>query len=155
MTVQDFMRELAGSQLGYEPITHRQTMTAGDEAMAIGVSATEVAKTLVLSTATGRVRAVLSACDRLDLHKVRDLLGDGKSVRLASERELEEAYPMFELGAVPPFGGPAGERTIVDRRLADQETIVIEAGSHSESVRIKTLDLLALTQAETAEISAD
>ncbi len=99
MTVQDFMRDFAGRELGYEPITHRQTMTAGDEAIAIGVSATEVAKTVVLSTATGRVRAVLSACDRLDLHKVRDLLGDGTSIRLASEEELEEAYPMFELGA--------------------------------------------------------
>jgi prolyl-tRNA editing enzyme YbaK/EbsC (Cys-tRNA(Pro) deacylase) len=36
---------------------------------------------------------------------------------------------MFELGAVPPFGGPAGDRTVVDRRLAEQESVLIEAGS--------------------------
>jgi Ala-tRNA(Pro) deacylase len=149
------MRELAARELGYELIPHAQTMTAGEEANAIGVPATEVAKTLVLSTTAGRVRAVLRACDRLDLHRVRDLVGGGKSTHLASEAELEAAYPMFELGAVPPFGGPAGERTIVDRRLVDHDAIVIEAGSHSESVKMKTSDLLAVTNAEIAEISID
>jgi Ala-tRNA(Pro) deacylase len=130
-------------------------MTAGEEAAAIGIPKAEVAKTLVLFTDTGRVRAVLQASERLDLRKVRDLLGSGKSTRLASETELAETYPMFELGAVPPFGGPTGDRTIVDRGLAELETVVIEAGSHSESVRIKTEDLLALTRAEIAEISAN
>jgi hypothetical protein len=59
----------------------------------------------------------------------RELLGDAKTTPLATEKELAGAYPMFELGAVPPFGGPAGDRTVVDRRLAEQESVLIEAGS--------------------------
>ena len=153
MTAEKLMRELASRELGFELLPHRPTMTAGEEAAAVGVPAAEVAKTLVLVTSSGRVRAVLPASERLDLHKVRDLLGEGKTTRLASEAELAEAYPMFELGAVPPFGGPASDRTIVDRRLAEHASVVVEAGSHSESVRIRTEDLLRLTAAEVEDIS--
>jgi Ala-tRNA(Pro) deacylase len=155
MTVEDLTRVLANQHLAYELLPHRTTMTAGEEAVAIGIPATEVAKTLVLFTDTGRVRVVLQASQRLDLRKVRKLLGDGTGTRLATEAELADAYPMFELGAVPPVGGPAGDRTIVDDRLATRDTVVIAAGSHSKSVRMRTQDLLALTRADVADISID
>ncbi|HEY7537315.1 MAG TPA: YbaK/EbsC family protein [Gaiellaceae bacterium] len=155
MTTDELMSELQSRQIDYELIPHRQTMTASDEAAEIGVSPEEVAKTLVLFTEADHVRAVLPASERLDLHKVRELLGEGKSARLASEDELAEAYPMFELGAVPPFGGPGADRTILDRRLAARGSVVVEAGSHTESVRIKTDDLLSLTRAEVADICED
>jgi Ala-tRNA(Pro) deacylase len=154
MTAEELVRELSSRQLGYELIPHRRTMTAGDEAAAVGVPPTEVAKTIVLVAGTGYVRAVLPASERLDLRKVRELLGNGKDARLATETELAGAYPMFELGAVPPFGGPAGDRAILDRRLAEQDTVVIEAGTHDESLRVKAQDLLTLTGAEVADISA-
>ena len=130
-------------------------MTAGEEAAALEIPGEQVAKTLVLVTGSGYVRAVLPSTERLDLHKARELLGDGKATRLASEEELAGAYPMFELGAVPPFGGPAGDRTIVDRRLAAQGSVVIEAGSHTTSLRIATQDLLSLTKAELADLCTD
>jgi len=149
---EELMRELAGRQLGYELIQHPPTMSAGEEAAAVGVPPEEVAKTIVLSTERGYVRAALPASERLDLHKVRELLGN--EARLATESELAVAYPTFELGAVPPFGGPAGDRTVVDRRLADRTTVVIEAGSHTESVRMQSGDLITLAQAEIADICA-
>jgi len=155
MTAVELTRELSSRNLTYELIPHSETMTAHDEAQALGVPGFEVAKTLVLVTDTGRVRAVLPASERLDMHKVRELFSGGKSIRLATEPELAEAYPMFELGAVPPFGGPEDDRTIVDRRLAERESVVIEAGSHVESVRMRATDLIAVTRADTADICAD
>jgi Ala-tRNA(Pro) deacylase len=155
VTAEDLVLKLERTHLDYELIPHPSTMTAGEEAAAVGLPPEQVAKTLVLSTAGGYVRAVLPASERLDLHKVRELIGDGKTTRLATEVELAGAYPMFELGAVPPFGGPAGDRTIFDRRLAEQDTVVVEAGSHSASVRMKTQDLCALANAELADICAD
>lgn len=149
------IRELVKHDIAYELITHPRTMTAGDEAEAVGATRDEVAKTLVLSTPAGHVRAVVPAAERLDIHKLRTALGDGKDVRLATESELADAYPMFELGAVPPFGGPVGDRTIVDRRLAERDSIVLEAGSHTESVRLRGEDLVALTKAGVADISVD
>jgi Ala-tRNA(Pro) deacylase len=151
----NLIEELTREQLGYELIEHDRTETAAEEAEAVGIPPAEVAKTIVLVTDAGFVRAVLSAGDRLDIHKARDLLGTGKTARLATESELADAYPMFELGAVPPFGGPAGDRVLVDRALAERESVVLEAGSHEQSVRVKTSDQIALAKAEIADIRAD
>jgi Ala-tRNA(Pro) deacylase len=155
LMIEELVSQLEHSGLGYRLLRHPRTTSAGEEAAALGVPRAQVAKTLVLVTEDGYVRAVLPASERLDIHKARKLLGDGKATRFASEEELAGAYPMFELGAVPPFGGPAGDRAVVDRRLAEQPSVVVEAGSHTESVRIKTQDLLALTGAELGDICAD
>lgn len=142
--------ERAGCE--YDVLDHRRTETARDEAEAVGVPPEEVAKTVVLISDDRYVRTVLPASEQLDLHKVQQLLGD-KHARLASEAELVSAYPMYELGAVPPFGVPAGDLVLFDRRLAQRDTVVLEAGSHSESLRLKTSDLLSLAQADVADIA--
>ena len=38
-------------------------------------------------------------------------------------------YPEFALGAVPPLGGTRNDPVIVDRRLAEHEWLVFEAGT--------------------------
>jgi Ala-tRNA(Pro) deacylase len=155
-TALGMMQELAREALGYEVIQHERTERAIDEAAAVGIAPEEVAKTVVLTTDAGYVRAVVAASDRLDLPKARALLHGGKkSCRLATEAELTIAYPAFELGAVPPFGGPSGDRVIVDSRVAERDSVVLEAGSHAESVRMKTRDLLSITGAQIANIHAD
>jgi Ala-tRNA(Pro) deacylase len=146
--------ELDRAGIDFDLIEHRRTERAGDEARAIGVPLDEVAKTIVVASGERFVRAVLPASTRLDLHKVRELLDDNRA-RLASEEELVIAYPMYELGAVPPFGVPAGDRVLLDRRLAERDSVVLEAGSHSESVRLKTTDLLSLSGAEVEDIAGE
>jgi Ala-tRNA(Pro) deacylase len=87
---------------------------------------------------------------------VRKLVGGSKKkIHLLSEDDLATEYPEFELGAVPPFGGERDDPVILDRSLADQESVVLEAGSHDESVRLKTADLIAVTKAQVADIVAD
>jgi Ala-tRNA(Pro) deacylase len=136
----------------YELLPHPHTETAAAEAEALGVEPEEVAKTLVLSTPAGYVRAVLPASERIDLRKVREHVEGGKRIHLATEDDLARDYPDFELGAVPPFGG-AGDRVLVDSRLAARETVVLEAGSHEQSVRLRTADLLELTRAGVVDLS--
>jgi Ala-tRNA(Pro) deacylase len=150
----DLRHQLDREQLDYDLIEHRRTERASDEAKAIGVPPEEVAKTIVLATDDRYVRAVIPASENLDLHKVRQLLVD-KHARLASEAELVLAYPMYELGAVPPFGIPAGDRVLFDRRLAQHDSVVLEAGSHNKSLRMKTADLLTLTGAQVEDIAAN
>ena len=151
MTVLEIDRKLTRELVPHELIPHPRTETAVDEARALGVPADEVAKTVVLVTSSGYVRAVLPASERLDLHKARRLLRDD-TARLASEAELALAYPTFELGAVPPFAGPVGDRVVVDKQLAFSDSVVFEAGSHRESVRLKTTDLLVVAEAEIADL---
>ena len=155
LMIEELTRELTSRHLHYEVYSHEPTMTAREEAAELRIPRPQVAKTLVVATPGGRARVVLPASERLDLHKVGEVVGGGTTVRLASESELAVAYPMFELGAVPPFGGPPGDRSIVDRRLVELESIVVEAGSHTESVRIRPTDLVAITKGEIADICAD
>jgi Ala-tRNA(Pro) deacylase len=138
----------------YELLPHPRTETAAAEAEALGIETGDVAKTLVISTPGGYVRAVLPASERIDLRKLREHVEGGKRIHLASEDDLARDYPGFELGAVPPFGG-GGDRVLVDSRLADRERVVLEAGSHEQSVRIRTADLLELTRAEVADLAQD
>lgn len=137
--------------IDYELLPHQRTLSAADEARVVGVDPGHVAKTLVLATETGFVRAVLSASERVDLRKVRAVLGSG-DVELASEDVLAGAYPQFELGAVPPVGGPSHDLVLVDERLRDEESVVFEAGTHEQSVRIKTADLISVAGARIADI---
>ena len=138
--------------IDFDVLAHTRTERAVDEATALDVGAERVAKTLVLVAPSGNVRVVLPATERLDLHKVADVLGvGGKNVHLASEDDLARDYPGFELGAVPPFGG-RDDPVIVDERLAGRDSVVLEAGSHERSVRLKAVDLVRLTRAQIADI---
>jgi Ala-tRNA(Pro) deacylase len=136
----------------FDVLEHARTERAADEATALGIGAEEVAKTLVLVAPSGTVRAVLAASERIDLHKVAAVLDvGGKKVHLASEDDLARDYPDFELGAVPPFGGRE-DQVIVDERLAGRDSVVLEAGSHDRSVRLKAADLVRLTKAQVGDI---
>jgi Ala-tRNA(Pro) deacylase len=152
-TTTELREELELAHVDYDLIAHRRTETAGDEALAVGVPPGLVAKTLVLVSGERFVRAVIPASERLDLQKVREVLGD-KHARLATEAELVLAYPMYELGAVPPFGVPCGDRVLLDGRLAQLDSVITEAGSHSESIRLRTRHLLELTAAEVGDLVA-
>jgi Ala-tRNA(Pro) deacylase len=140
----------------YELLPHAHTETAVAEANALGLSASEVAKTLIIRIPTGYCRAVLAAADRIDLGKLGQLYGETKkSIQLANEEDLKRQYPEFELGAVPPVGGAHDDAVVVDRRVAERESIVLEAGSHDESIRLATADLLRVTKARVADICED
>jgi Ala-tRNA(Pro) deacylase len=154
MADKDVTAVLDEAGIEYEVLPHPRTETAVAEAEALGIGTRDVAKTLVVSTPGGYVRAVVQASDRIDLRKLRDHVEGGKRIHLASEEDLERDYPGFELGAVPPFGG-SGDRVLVDVRLADHESVVLEAGSHEQSVRMRTTDLLELTGAEVADLAQD
>ena len=147
----DALRE---QHVDYELIPHRRTQSAAAEARAIGVDPGHVAKTLVLATGAGFVRAVLPASERIDLRKVKGVLG-GSDVQLASEHVLAGAYPQFELGAVPPVGGPGHDLVLMDEGLRESEWVVFEAGTHEHSVRLNTADLVSVARARIADICED
>jgi Ala-tRNA(Pro) deacylase len=141
--------------VSYEVLPHRHTESALAEAEALGVAPNDVAKTLVVKLPEGYVRVVVPASARVDMRKVREIHGGGKhKVHLATEEDLRRDYPEFELGAVPPVGGRS-DPVILDPKIAERESVVIEAGSHDESLRIAAADLLEVTGAAVTDISED
>src|SRR5436309_11961928 len=148
MATSDLTKALEEAGVIYELLPHAHTETALAEAEALGVSPDDVAKTLVVKVPGGYTRVVIPASARLDLRKLRELHGGGRhSVHLASEEDLRRDYPEFDLGAVPPIGGGRRDPVVVDPKVAAQEKVVIEAGSHDESVRLAAADLVHVTGA--------
>ena len=148
------VQQLEQAHVAYELIGHPRTTTAAAEANVLGLDPHEVAKTLVLTTPDGFVRAVLPASERVDLDKVRGAL-DTRHVQFATEEVLAGAYPEFELCAVPPLTGGDGDRVLMDRRLLESGSIVLEAGTHEQSLRLRTSDLVELSGATLADLSVD
>jgi Ala-tRNA(Pro) deacylase len=151
---QGLVELLRAADVEFELLPHRRTMRAAAEARVLGVVPQTVAKTLVLRDGGGRcIRAVVPATRRVSLEMVAKAIG-AESVRLLTESELVTAYPQFELGAVPPFGGPAGDLVVVDVELAGCDHVVLEAGVHDTSLRMRTDDLLEVADAKLETISA-
>lgn len=140
----------------YEVLAHEHTETAADEARALGVEPVEVAKTLVVETPAGYVRAVLPASERVDVGKLAEVIGERrKEMQLATEAALKRDFGEFELGAVPPVGGSQSGRVVVDTCIAERDSVVLEAGSHDESIRLAAADLIRVAAAEVADIHQD
>jgi Ala-tRNA(Pro) deacylase len=140
----------------YDVLPHAHTESATAEAEALGLSADDVAKTLVITTPDGYLRAVVPASCRIDLRKLGELAGTNrKHVHLASEDDLSRDYSEFPLGAVPPVGGSRRDKVVVDTRVAERDSVVVEAGSHEESVRLRTEDLVRITEAAVGDICSE
>jgi len=132
----------------FESIAHQQADTSIDEARALGIEASEVLKTVAMRAAGGYALMTVPATGRLDMHRVQAAVGD-RHVRLATEEELRRDFPGIELGALPPLGSLLGAPLYIDQEVLQHETVVFAAGSQTESVQIKTADLLRHEQVTT------
>jgi Ala-tRNA(Pro) deacylase len=108
----------------YRERRHAAAFSAQRRARYLRESGRRVAKSILIS-ADGALQLVLiPACRRLDLEKLRAVLGS-KLVRLATRDELERAFPRCEHGIIPGFGKPFRIPTVVDRSLSGQPYLVV------------------------------
>ncbi|MDQ3986328.1 MAG: YbaK/EbsC family protein [Actinomycetota bacterium] len=135
----------------WELLSHSESLSSVDEARALGIDPDEVAKSLVLKGREGYALAVIPGGHRLDMHKVRDATDD-KTIRLASEDDLERDFPDYELGAAPPAPDLLNVHGFVDPTIRSREWIVFAAGTHTDSVRMKTADLIGLSDFTEADL---
>jgi prolyl-tRNA editing enzyme YbaK/EbsC (Cys-tRNA(Pro) deacylase) len=124
----------------FELLPHQQAYTSTDEARALGIDAGEVLKTLAVRTGPGYALAVIPASCRLDLHLVREALGDHQA-RLASEEELGRDFAGYQLGALPPLGALLDCEVYVDPEVLGHDLVVFAAGTQTASVRMRTREL--------------
>ncbi|MBI4728701.1 MAG: YbaK/EbsC family protein [Acidobacteria bacterium] len=124
----------------FECLRHDRSFTTIEEARALGITADEVVKTIVLDTASGHALAVVPGSRRLDMKRMREAVGDARA-HLASEDELRRDFPGYELGALPPLGSLLSAPVYVDPAVMGHDTVVFASGSQQESVRVRTADL--------------
>ncbi|MBE0428745.1 MAG: YbaK/EbsC family protein [Thermoleophilia bacterium] len=152
MTVPGDIKNFLDDQgISYEVVTHREVFSSDEEARVTGETPSHVAKTLVIRTRSGDVLAVAPASERVDIHKLRDVLNDNHA-RLATEDEMARDYSQYELGAVPPIGELVGNTVVLDRQLEQADQILFAAGTHSDSIRMSGEDFLKLVRPHVADL---
>lgn len=140
MPVLSKLREFLDSQqVQYTHTVHPLAYTAREVATAEHIPAREVAKTVVFLSEQGYGMAVLPADSVVDLEQLRLDLGVSR-LRLATEAELGELFPNCELGAMPPFGNLFDMPVYVDSRLAAEELIAFNAGTHRDMIHMHYAD---------------
>lgn len=136
---------LDGNHVPYTPLLHRSAYTAQELAAAEHVPGREHAKVAIIRAKNRLLMAVLPAPQKIDFRELAAVLPE-KEARLAGEDEFTGLFPDCEPGAMPPFGNLFGLEVLVDSSLEQDEDIVFQAGSHTESVRMKYADFIRLVR---------
>jgi Ala-tRNA(Pro) deacylase len=139
------------NQVPYEVLSHRQAFTAQEVAAEQHVHGKELAKVVMLRSGAEFIMAVLPAPYRVDMDRARAVLGKPDLV-LATEEQFKDLFPGCEPGAMPPFGNLYGLAVYVDTELTRDDTIVFNAGTHTQTVKMKYADLARLVRPQVVSI---
>ncbi len=137
-------------KVSFEVLTHSETFTAPELAQALHVPGKELAKVVMVKADERFVMTVLSANQKVDLKRLREIFRTSH-VRLATEAEFKELFPDCELGAMPPFGNLYSLEVYVDQSLTADEEIVFQAGTRHEAVKLRYQNFASLVRPSVAE----
>jgi len=127
-----FLRE---KNAEYDHTRHPTTYTARELAHVDHVPERNVAKSVVFLGDEVFAMAVVPADENVDLDQLRRALGLAR-LRLATEEEVAKLFPDCEIGAMPPFGALFGLPVYVDNRLAEQDMIEFNGGTHRDELKM-------------------
>ncbi|MBI3970086.1 MAG: YbaK/EbsC family protein [Chloroflexi bacterium] len=144
-----YLRE---QQVPFQVQHHPLAYTAQEVAAVEHVPGRMVAKVVVAYADDRPAMLALPAPYRVNIEQVRSMLGT-KQVRLAREDEFMTLFPDCEVGAMPPFGNLYNVPVYVDRALAADETIVFQAGTHTDTMSLKYADFERLVKPTVAEFA--
>ena len=136
-------RYLQDSKVKYVAAKHPVAYTAQELAAAQHVPGRQVAKSVLVKTARGNVLVVLPAITLIDFKKLKSVLGGG-SLSIAKESDIKAQFPDVEVGAMSPFGNLYGVPVVVDSMLSQADDIAFNAGSHTDTLKMKYKDFAAL-----------
>ena len=145
MPIRKLKQLLDDRHIKYVTVRHSPAYTAQEVAASAHISGYEIAKTVMVKVNGRLAMAVLPAPLHVDLDHLKELIGADR-VTLAGEGEFKTLFPECEPGAMPPFGGLYGMDTYVAERLAEDEYIAFNAGTHTELIRMRYRDFEQLAE---------
>jgi Ala-tRNA(Pro) deacylase len=149
MTLESFLQQ---QNVKFEKHAHPTAYTAQQLAEAEHVSGYLVAKPVVVKGRAQFAMCVLAAPHRLDVAKAARALGEPE-VRLATEEEMAKLFPGCEIGAEPAIGAMFNMKTVMDSGLQRDAYLIMQAGTHRDSIRIARTDWERLCQPIVAPIA--
>jgi Ala-tRNA(Pro) deacylase len=137
----------------YISLVHSVAYTAQEIAASAHIKGKELAKTVIVKLDGRLAMAVLPASYKIDLGMLKDATG-AVEVEVASEQEFRDLFPGCQLGAMPPFGNLFDMPVFVAAKLAEDEEIAFNAGSHTELIKLAYRDFERLVQPKVVAFSA-
>jgi Ala-tRNA(Pro) deacylase len=135
MPVQKLKDFLDSHGTKYVTIRHSRAYTAQETAQSAHIPGKELAKTVMIEVDGKMAMAVVPASERIDLAALKRGCGAAK-IELATEGEFKRLFPDCEVGAMPPFGNLYGMEVFASSRLAEDQEIAFNAGSHTELIKL-------------------
>ena len=150
MPVQRLKDYLDSQGVKYVTIKHSLAYTAQEIAASAHIPGDELAKTVMVKVDGNMAMVVIPASCKLDFGMLADAAGADK-VELASEKEFKDMFPECEVGAMPPFGNLYNLEVYAAEKLAEDEEIAFNAGSHKELVKLPYADFHKLVEPKTVK----
>jgi len=124
--------------------------TTADAYASLGVTAADIAKSILFVTKDGSPHMVIIAGDRrVDAKKLKRIVG--KDVRIARPDEVLQ-HTGTEVGGVSPLGCDAVPK-YVDRGILQKELMHASAGSAYATLKIRTKDLVACAGGNVVDVA--
>jgi Ala-tRNA(Pro) deacylase len=149
--VDQVVRYLQGQGVSFQLGHHKEAYTAMEIAAAQHVPGRQMAKSVIIKSGGDYIMCVLPSTHLIDFERVKEVTGLS-NITLASEEEVGELFPESEIGAEPPFGQLAGMQVLCDQSLAEDRQIVFNAGTHTETIKMKFNDYERLVHPNMARI---
>jgi Ala-tRNA(Pro) deacylase len=144
-----FLRE---QHVPFQIQRHRVAYTSQEVALSEHLPSQMMAKVAIAFADVTMIMLVLPASHRIDLTRLSATIGVQR-VHLASEQEIAAAFPDCEVGAMPPFGNLYHLPVYVDRLLAEDDMIVLQAGTHTDTISMKYADFARVVKPIVADFA--
>ncbi|MDS1310974.1 aminoacyl-tRNA deacylase [Marinobacter xiaoshiensis] len=145
MPIQQLKEFLDGANVEYMCLSHPSAFTAQELAHHVKIAGDKVVKTVIIELDGKMAMLVMPATWRVRWESLSRIL-DTDFVDLADEQEFQDRFPDCEVGAMPPFGSLFGMTVYCAEPLTEQPELAFAAGSHTETLHMKTRDFLNLVQ---------
>ena len=149
-TVETLLRE---RDIRFEVHHHPPAFSAQHLAAREHVPGDMVAKVVIAFADEQMLMLVLPAPANVNLMKLAEAT-ETENVRLALETEFAAVFADCELGAMPPFGNLYDLPVLVDRSLAEDEQILFQAGTHTDTIKMTYADFAEIVHPRVADLAS-
>ncbi len=143
---------LEKNKVKFEKIAHKTVYTAYDLAQTMEEELNKIAKTLIIKTEKGYSLLVLPASRLADLKKLKKAL-KAKKIEIAKEKVMKDFFKI-KPGTITPFASLHKKVPLyIDKALLKTKEILVNAGSYTDSLRLKVKDFLKLEKPKDGDFS--
>lgn len=141
----EILRLIKNNDMVFEHKVHAPTPTSEDSTRVRGTLPAEGVKALILRGKSSKKNYQLNIPSnlKLDMKAVADLVGE--KCDFETPEVIKERFGLV-IGGVPPFGKLLNLDTFFDEKVLESERAAFNCGLQTESIIMKTQDLINLTQ---------